>query len=298
MAKKQPLSHYVPKFSNKYWADESSFMSYFLCEHTASVRKGNKGKKQWGRKRGIYSLEVEKALDKDLETKTAPIYEKLVSYSEPNKEERFIWSQFLLSQLVRTPSYIEYEKTAIKLAGVELSPEHDRVGCLNCLDLNYVANRNWLLLKAHKDDYFVRTDNPVLQTGFIELNDSCLIYPLTPSLCFVATTMGREWNAFVENKNPTIFFEMTKGWSHMVNFYLAKCAYRSLILSPKHEGVISDHMYTEILGAYTQPPFSLHVTESSKAKSAYESIRYIMSVCDGFEYPDWKIEKLVPDYPK
>ncbi len=298
MAKKKPLSHFVPKFSNKYWADESNFMSYFWCEYTTSVIKGTKGKKQWGRKRGLYTWAVEHSLDKDLETKVAPIYEKLITYNELSKDEKFLWAQFLLSQLVRTPSYIEYEKKAVELTGVESEPKCDRVGCQECFDLNYVVNRNWMLLKTHSEDYLVRTDNPILQTGFIELPDSYLIYPLTPHLCFVATPMNDSWNPFEHNNNPILGYQMPKGWAHMVNFYLAKSAYRSLILSPEHAGVISDTMFTDVLGSYTQPPFSLHVIESALATSAFESIRQIMSIADDFDYPVWEIERLTPDYPE
>jgi len=298
LANKKPLSHYVPKFSNKYWADESDFMSYFRCEYSYNVKKEYKGKKSWGRKRGLYTWSVENSLDKDLETKVAPIYKKLVSYTELTKDERFLWAQFILSQLVRTPSYIEYEKTAVELTGVKQKPVCDRVGCQDCLDLNFVANRDWLLLKVHEDDYLVRTDNPVLQTGFIELNDSYLVYPLTPTLCFVAVSMDEKWDPFVDNMNPTMCYKMTKGWGHMINFYLAKTASRSLILSPESDGKISETMFADILCAYTQPPFSLHITTPNNANSAYTSIRKIMSICDGYEYPEWDVEKLVPNYPK
>lgn len=297
MAKNKPLSHYVPKFSNKYWADEANFMSYFFCDFTSMVKKSSQGKKQWGRKKGLYTWDVENALDKSLETKVAPIYEKLVSCSELTTDERLLWSQFLLSQLVRTPSYMEYEKTGAELAGIRHSPKHDRVGCLDCLDLHFVANRNWLLLITHEEDYLVRTDNPVFQSGFIELSESYLIYPLTPRLCFVATPMNKNWNPFLKNTNPTMGFEMPKGWAHMINFYLARGASRSLILSPKHDGNIAEHMFSQVLGVYTQPPFSLHITEIGRVDEAYESIRRIMSSCDGIEYPEWVVEKLIPDYP-
>lgn len=211
MAKKIPLSHYVPKFSNKYWADDANFMSYLSSETSSTVTKLSQGKKQWGRKGGLYSWDVEKALDNGLETKVAPVYEKIVSYSEITESERLLWSQFLLSQLVRTPSYMEYEKTGAEIAGIRHAPKHDRVGCLDCLDLNFIANRNWLLLIVNEDDYLVRTDNPVFQSGFIELHDSYLIYPLTPTLCFVATPMDELWNPLEKNKNPTMGFEMAKG---------------------------------------------------------------------------------------
>ena len=48
----------------------------------------------------------------------------------------------------------------------------------------------------------------------------------------------------------------------------------------------------------TQPPFPLHVTDGNTAHEAFESIRKIMSIADNFDYPEWDIERLVPDYPE
>lgn len=296
MSKNKPLSHYVPKFSSKSWADDSEFVSYLFCEHTSSVKKTSKGKKQWGRQRGLYSWKIEQSLDRDLETKVAPIYEKLTAISELDEDERFLWAQFLLSQLVRTPNFIRYEKVGIELTGCKREPLEDRVGCPDCLDLNYIANRDWLLLMAHEDDYFVRSDNPILQTGFIELNDTCLYYPLTPRLCFVVCSMREGWNAFEKNINPTIGYELPKGWAHMLNFYFAKSAGDSLIISPEHDGAIAEQMFSKTLGVYPQPPFPMHITTSQKRESAYRSIKYIMSVADNIEYPDWNVSEIQPMY--
>ena len=123
---KPPLSHYSPKFANKAWADDDGYTSYFSCPYSDEIKKSPKGWKQWGRKRGLYSWSVEHSLDKDLETDASLIYEKICSYNELTNNERIIWSQFLLSQLVRTPTYMRYENRARELFGITETPEHDR----------------------------------------------------------------------------------------------------------------------------------------------------------------------------
>lgn len=295
---KSLLSHYSPKFANKAWAENDGYMSYFSCSHSGEIKKSPKGWKQWGRKRGLYTLPVETALDKELETLASPIYEKIVSYNELPENERFIWSQFLLSQLVRTPTYMKYESEARKLFGITEVPKHCRVGCKDCMDLYYVANRDWCLLLAHEDDFFVRSDNPVFQSGFIDLPDTCLFYPLSPKLCFVACSMQGNWNAFSNKPNETCGYQLPKGGAHMFNFYLAKAAGESLIISPNDDGEIAEKMYGDILGSYPQPPFSLHVLKGEKPENAFESIRKIMSCTDGFEYPNWRVDELEPFYQR
>lgn len=295
MAKK-PLSHYVPKFSNKQWADQSSFMAYYICNYSDNIKKKEQGFKQWGRLRGLYSWDVENALDRDLETKVAPIYEKILSFKSLDWSERIIWSQFLLSQLVRTPTFIKYEQFALKVTGNIDKPLHDRVGCPDCIDLNYVINRNWLYMIAHEDDYFVRTDNPVLQTGFIEDKDTCLYYPLSPKVCFVACSMTDGWNPFQKNDSDMIGYELDKGIAHMINFHFAKSAEHSLIISPSHDGIIAETMFNDVLGIYPQPPFSLHSPTISEFPEAYCSIRNIMSMADNLKYPDWNVDIISPLY--
>lgn len=294
------MSHYSPKFANKAWSDENNFLSYFYCPHRQKVKKIQKGRKQWGRKRGLYTWQVECALDRDLENDAGQIYEKICTYNEVAPGERVIWAQFLLSQLVRTPTFIKYETEVKKIFGITEKPMHDRVGCRECGDLNFVANRDWCLLLAHENDFFLRSDNPVFQSGFIERAETCLFYPLKPNLCFVACSMPANWNAYTHFPNETCGYQLAKGGAHFINFHLAKAAGESLIISPKHDGEIAEGMYGDMLGTYPQPPFSLHtiVDEHLEVEKAYESIRILMSKTDGFEYPTWQPMELEPFYQK
>ena len=293
---KPPLSHYSPKFANKAWSDHEGCISYFRCDHSNELKKLFKGWKQWGRRRGLYSWPVEKSLSQELETFAGPIYEKIINYKELSEDERIIWAQFLLSQLVRTPTYIKYENKARELSGIIEEPEHCRVGCKESLDLNFVVNRDWCLLQAHHDDFFLRSDNPVLQTGFIWLPETSLFYPLTPKLCFVACSMSKDWDAFGYKPKETCGYMLQKGDAHMLNFYLAKSAEQSLIIPQKYDGDLVEKMFRDVLGVYPQPPFSLHIPSDNSPQIAFESIRKIMSYTDGIDYPIWKIDDLVPFY--
>lgn len=294
---KPPLSHYSPKFANKAWADKDGYTSYFSCPYSSEIKKSPKGRKEWGRKKGLYTWDVENSLDQNLENEAKPVYEKICSYKEVTFRERIVWSQFILSQLVRTPTFMRYENKACEMFGITEKPKHDRVGCKECIDLNYVANRDWCLLVAHEDDFFVRSDNPVLQTGFNERSETCLFYPMTPKLCFVACSMPKSWNALSDNPKKTCDYQLSKGAAHLFNFYLAKATSESLIISPKHDGVVAEKMFGDILGLYPQPPFSLHILNSNlETEKAFESIRILMSKTDGVQYPRWRPTELEPFY--
>jgi len=296
MATKAPLSHYSPVFSNQPWADNDGYISYYKSPYKNNIIKSTKGRKQWGRQRGLYTWAVENALNIELENEAAILYNKILKFDELTSEERFIWSQFILSQLIRTPTFIHYENYITSKFNITELPTHDRVGCKECLDLKLIANRDWCLLIAHEDDYFVRTDNPILQTGFIERPESCLFYPLTPRVCFVACSMTKNSKTFKHQANETIGYVLSKGAAHQINFYLAKSAKESLIISPKHDGLIADTMFLDILGIYPQPPFSLHSPTKIEFDDAFKSIQSIMSNADLKQYCPWEVSEIEPFY--
>jgi len=297
MAKK-PLSHFSPVLANKYWGDDDGYLSYFYCPYKKVVKTDPKGKRQWGRERGLYSWNVENSLSKNLETKVGPIYEKILSFEELSIDERIIWSQFLMSQLVRTPTYMRYEQAIREKLHIDEKPVHDRVGCTECGDLHYVARRDWVLLLAHSDDYFVRSDNPVLQSGFIERNETCLFYPLTPRICFVACSMHDDWLPFSSIPKETVGYKLEKRMAHVINFHLARLASESLIINPRHDGTVAGVMFPDVLGSYPQPPFPLHSPIALEVDKAYESINKIMEWVDGVIYPSWVPFELEPFYRK
>jgi hypothetical protein len=190
---------------------------------------------------------------------------------------------------------MRYENFSMEISSISERPIHDRVGCQECDDLSLVANRDWCLLLAHEEDFFVRSDNPVFQTGFIERPETCLFYPLSPRVCFVVCSMNAGWHGFTHSPSETRGLALSKGGAHFINFHLAKAAGESLIISPKHDGDVADQMFHELLGVYPQPPFPLHhLREGTTDDEVYESIRIIMSKVDNYNYPKWLPMEMEP----
>jgi hypothetical protein len=294
---KPPLSHFSPVFANQPWANDEGYLSYYRDQHRRRVERILKGRRQWTRRGGLYSWKVETALNRNLENNAAQVYAELLSFRELNTDQRLTWAQFLLSQVVRTPTFMRYEFAARRMFNLHETPVHDRVGCKECGDLVCITSRDWCLLLAHPDDYFVRSDNPVLLTGFIERPETCLFYPLSSAICYVACSMPSDWEPLSSSRDqlPTFYgLELEKGGAHFINFHLARAAQDSLILSPSHDGSIAAAMFTEVLGLYPQPPFLLRSPAHEEMHAAFESIRSLMSIVDGFDYPPWLPFELEP----
>ena len=264
--------------------------------YSGKVENDGAGKREWGRTRGLYPKKVEQALNVELENKIGPIYERMIRFKDLAEEERELWAQFLLSQLVRTPTFLRYEEWTKKYYGLAGEPANPLVGCQQCEDLRFVLDRPWRFFVAHEDDHFIRTDNPVFQTGFIERERSCLYYPLTPKICFVACSVENGWWERADLVHPTEMggYKLEKGDTWFLNFYLARSAERTLIASPSANKSLGDHMFEEVLGSYPQAPFSLQLYERNEEKAAYESVRLIQSKCDDEDYPHWSSSEFEP----
>lgn len=292
-------NHYSPIVANKAWCDETNhFLAYERNIHAGRVSSLRKGKAQWGRVKNLYPRLVEEALDRELETKIGEIFGHLQTLESLDPGQRKLWAQFLRSQFVRTPSFIRYEELARAALSISERPACDRVGCEHCLDLHMVTGRDWMLLVAHEDDYFVRTDNPVYTTGFLEDPDSVLYYPLGPKICFVACSMPQDWEPLsgstVEGAVPA--YALDKGGALMLNFHFCRSADRTLIIHPAHQGWVSEAMFTEILGLYPQPPFDLHHLGMGEKESLLESLRRLMCAADDRDYSSFNSAEMGPRY--
>jgi len=291
-----PNSHFSPVFANRPWANADGYSTYYWNPYTQRVAQGSNGPRQWGRKRGLYTWRVENALNSELETDAAQVYQSLLSFKELDELERVIWAQYLLSQICRTPTFIKYEKAMRELHGVKEQPANDRVGCKDCGDLALVTSRDWCLMVCHPKEYFVRSDNPVLLSGFLERPETFLLYPLSPRLCFVACSMPEKWNACSEGRCKPEFFgkELDRGSAFFFNFHLARAAGQTLILNPGHDGEVAESLFGDILGLYPQPPFMLQKPTTSQMEIAFDNIRLLMGHADQTQYPHWLPMELEP----
>ena len=102
-------NHFSPTFSNKPWARDGHFVRYFRDHRAGKIKQETKGRKAWGRIPGLYPDRVEHALDRELENEAALVHQKLLNFEEPSTNERIVWTQYLLSLCVRTPTFMRYE---------------------------------------------------------------------------------------------------------------------------------------------------------------------------------------------
>jgi hypothetical protein len=136
---------------------------------------------------------------------------------------------------------------------------------------------------AYEDDFSVRSDNPVFRAGFIELPNTCLFYPLTPKLFFIACSMLDNWDAL---QIKTIILATINSLKAVLIF----------IIFPKYDRVIAEEMYKNILSIYPQPSFSINILESEKSEDVFESILKIMNVTDSSGHPCRQPMELQPSY--
>lgn len=287
-------NHYVPVFTNKAWKDESKawlFKTYSKKNEQIIEHKKSQGKKSWGFKHHFYSQELENLFRDEIETPCVNLYQKLINGGILTYAERIKWSQFLITQAIRTPSFFNYRKKAVEFQNHNFNFDESIVGCVHCEENKLIADRNWIILKAHEEDYFIRTDNPVYMTGFLENDTTTIFYPLTPNLCFVACSV-----VFLQklmNLQPQQeYLQLEKGDAYAINFELLKSAYQTVILRNEHNSILSSHMIKSTLGVFPQIPYFMMSAHDGIAEyDATKQLTNLMSLADDKEYP------LIRDYP-
>lgn len=287
-------NHFSPVFANKRWTDASygnRYKRFYFCDQRQMVVEASRdiGKTGWGYEHDLYSTVLENRMDAELETFVEPIYEKLICAEILSTEERMRWGQFIITQACRTPSFFKYRDYVEDLTGGNYRYKDTVIGCIGCPENKNIACRNWVVLQAHEDDFFVRTDNPVFMNGFIEMPNTTVFYPLSPKHCFVACST-LEYIPVLKGERPPFpkqdTLQLEKGDAYTINFELIKSANREAIMAiPNYNSAIST-MHLEILGTYPQIPYLM-----SQARNPMQAIEEsdrlieIMSIVDKVEYP-------------
>jgi hypothetical protein len=305
MKNKTNKNHFSPVFANQYWTNEISgwnYKYYYYCPYRKCVvdSQKDKGKTAWGYEFHLYSQELEDQLDSELENYSAPLYEKLLNNDTLDADERMKWGQFIVTQFMRTPSFFKYRDELEKAHGGDESYKETIIGCQWCEDNKYVACRDWIILEAAEDDFFVRTDNPVYMTGFLQNPSTTIFYPLSPKKCFVACSFIEMRFTLVGEELPfpkQEVLKLEKGDAYKINFDLIKSASTSLIVAKSDNNRVISKMTVELLGAFPQIPFMLSSAENDYAESIeIEKIIQLMSYSDGIEYPEYREYELKPFY--
>ena len=305
MSKNTQKNHFSPVFANKYWTNEEAgwkYKYYYFCEHRQCVIDSNKdkGKTAWGYELNLYSQELEDRLDRELENESSILYEKIIKGVALTADERMKWGQFIVTQAIRTPSFLKYRDYVENLNGGDYSYKDTILGCAGCEENKYIAARNWVILKAHEDDFFIRTDNPVYMTGFLNNPTTTIFYPLTPELCFVACSVVDTILLPKGMELPfpkQVFLQLEKGDAWSINFELLKSTSSSIIVAKKDNSPAVSHMTLQTLGVFPQIPFMLSSANNYYSEALeIESITKIMSAADKVDYPSYREYPFNPFY--
>ncbi|WP_321798461.1 DUF4238 domain-containing protein [Burkholderia sp. BCC1988] len=113
-------NHYVPDFLLKRWIGVDNKVTYFEWLPTGALNTGRCGSRGAGFQRDLYSQmnpsgDVDTSLERELFTKlvdepSAPVHVKLLDgqLGTLSEDERSHWSRFLVAQMVRVPSMVQY----------------------------------------------------------------------------------------------------------------------------------------------------------------------------------------------
>jgi Protein of unknown function (DUF4238) len=192
--------HYVPQSTTQQWAHErsSKFLVYAIGVD-GEVRARPRTPKSWGAATSLYSQRLEHLLGL-IEGDARRPYQKLVDVIPLSELERRQWVAFLIAQHVRTPRFIRRNIHHLK-GWIErkafpypTSPAHlgrafETLFTNNDLYRAYyqlITGRAWEVVRAADGLTFLKGDNPAVITGRKADWTWRLIYPLTPTRCFIA----------------------------------------------------------------------------------------------------------------
>jgi hypothetical protein len=265
------FNHYSPIFTNRPWADENGMIIRLRRQlGNGGVTVGRTGPREWGGEYDLYPQQVEDALGA-FETKIAGLYEKLLSGKILDPTERLIWSRWILCQFARTPTLM------LELAGIEedvLSrfPEFTRdfswqeteakldaavahIGDFHTSDrlIPFVVLRDWFVLRPASGEFFVKGDVPVVIRGALVGDHSQIVYPLSPTHCFVATVVGNFPPCQIQAEH-----QLKAGRSAQYVRLIARCAEREVICHPRHYSAQVAELIGEVIGG--SPRFIKHST--------------------------------------
>jgi hypothetical protein len=235
--------HYTPVFSNKYWATgpQNKVRVYSLgVDHQVTAR--DVGYKSWGYATFLYSQSLEHYLGL-VEGDAKTSYDNLLDIIPLGEHDRRCWVAFLIVQLFRTPAFIAKNLPALKAVieskGIEypsdiasLRRAYETLFTNNDVFASYyktLTGLKWKLLTAPPGSQFIRADEPILTQGSINTKTWKLVYPMTPSKCFVVGPEAADPFVVVPENQ-----KIDEATINRMNESLAKVARKTVIAQPSN----------------------------------------------------------------
>jgi hypothetical protein len=191
-------NHYSPDFSNKYWSDANGDITIYSRKVDGNVHARRRSFGKWGYEFHLYPQWLEAYLS-HIESEAKVPYEKLLNTIPLNQDERQRWVTFLIAQTIRTPSFIGEALGGLKkiIEARQLPyPTHPEYlvrafASLFQSDEFYtwaygsITTREWQILRAGSGSSFIKPDQPTVLDGNQSDNSWTLLYPLSPTKCFL-----------------------------------------------------------------------------------------------------------------
>ena len=131
-----------------------------------------------------------------------------VAGGRPDSHERLLWSRWILCRFARTPTVLELAgfdedvlshfpefsddfpladtqaKIDAAIANISGIQQSNRI-------MPFIILRDWIMLRPAQGEFFIRGDVPVVIRGALVDDDAQIVYPMTPTHCFIATVLEK-----------------------------------------------------------------------------------------------------------
>jgi hypothetical protein len=263
------FNHYSPVFTNRPWANENGMIVRLRREPGRfGVRRGRTGPQEWGGEHHLYPQPLEDDLAR-FESEVAVLYQKLLGGELLNPIERLLWSRWILSQFARTPTFLlelagfeedvlaqfpefsrdfSWAETGAKL---DAAIEHISDFGQNDRLIPFIIVRDWLVLRPAPGEFFIKGDVPVVIRGALIDDNAQIVYPLSPTHCFVATALDKFPPRQIQAECT-----MKPGRTAQYIRLVARCAEREVICHPQHYSRHLESLIGDIIG--TSPRYIKH----------------------------------------
>jgi hypothetical protein len=263
------FNHYSPIFTNHPWADEDGMIiRLYRTAGKHGVGRARTGPRKWGGEHHLYPQRVENALG-SLENKVSILYGKLLEGEILAPAERLLWSRWILSQFARTPTFLlelaGFEEDVLAQfpefsrdfswaeTGAKLDAAIERISDFGQSDrlIPFIIVRDWLILRPAPGEFFIKGDVPVVIRGALIDDNAQIVYPLSPTYCFVATVLDKFPPRQIQAECA-----MKPGGTARYIRLVARCAEREVICHPQHHSSELESLIGDIIG--TSPRYIKH----------------------------------------
>jgi hypothetical protein len=254
------FNHYSPIFTNRPWADENGMIIRLRRQPgDGGIAVGRTGPREWGGEHHLYPQHVEDGLGA-FEAKIAILYEKLLSGKILDPIERLLWSRWILCQFARTPTLLlelaGFEEDVLSHfpelgrdfswaethAKIDAAVEHISDFHQSDRLIPFIILRDWIVLRPAPGEFFIKGDIPVVIRGALINDDAQIVYPMSPTHCFIATVLKK----FPPSQVQAECILKPGNSAHYIRL-IARCAEREVIChpdchSPNLEALITDEI--------------------------------------------------------